>query len=143
MPKVAAGGRAQAGFLELVVEVDGPLGILEGELRWAVLEVEGDVADLMLLVELASALLAERADGLRDRRVPGIGLGDSLDRLLVPGIGELGAGRGPESDRDRGVGLVRELVAQQVAGHLAVGPRHREVVVSLLADAPGHTHDRE
>jgi hypothetical protein len=63
----------------------------------------------MLLVELVTALLVERADGLRDRRVLAIGFGDPFYRLLVFGVGEPGAGRGPESDRDRAVGLAAWL----------------------------------
>jgi hypothetical protein len=39
--------------------------------------------------------------------------------------------------------LAGELVGKQVAGRLAVSTGQREVVVRLLADAPGHTHDRE
>jgi hypothetical protein len=97
----------------------------------------------MLFVELVSTLLVERADGLRDRRVLAIGSCDPFYRLLVSSVGELGAGRCAECDRDRAVGLVGELVAKQVAGRLAVGTGQREVVVRLLTDAPGHTHDRE
>jgi hypothetical protein len=39
----------------------------------------------MLLVELVSALLAERADGVRNRRVLSIGFGDPFYRLFVFG----------------------------------------------------------
>jgi hypothetical protein len=45
--------------------------------------------------------------------------------------------------RDRAVGPLRELDTKKVAGRLAVGTWQREVVVGLLADDPGHTHDRE
>ena len=75
----------------------------------------------MLLVELVTTLLVERSDGLRDRRILAIGFGDPFYRLLVFDVGELGAGWCPESDRDRAVGLVGELVAKQIAGRLAVG----------------------
>jgi hypothetical protein len=143
LPKIAAGRRVEAGFLERTVELDDPLCLLDAELRGAIFQVEGDVADRMLLVELVTTLLVERSDGLRDRRILAIGFGDPFYRLLVFRVRELGAGRSPESDRDGAVGLVRELVAKQVAGRLAVGTRQREVVVRLLADAPGHTHDRE
>jgi len=75
----------------------------------------------MLLAELVTALLVKWADGLREYRVLAIGFGDPFYRLLVFGIGELGAGWCLESDRDRAVGLVGELVAKQIAGRLAVG----------------------
>src|SRR5215212_3152916 len=96
------------------------------------LSVERDVADRMLLVELVTALLAERSDCLGNRRVLAIGFGYPFYGLLVFGIREPGAGRGPESYWDRAVGLVGELVAKQVAGSLAVGTGQREVVVRLL-----------
>jgi hypothetical protein len=60
LPKIAAGRRAQARFLKWAVEADDPLCLLDAQLRGAVFQVEGDVADLVLLVELATALLAER-----------------------------------------------------------------------------------
>ena len=94
----------------------------------------------MFLVELVSTLLAEWTDGMGDRRVLAIGFCDLFYGFLVFGIGELCTGRSSESDRDRAVGLVRELVAKQVAGRLAVGTRQREIVVRLLADAPGHNY---
>jgi hypothetical protein len=140
LPKITTGRRAQAGFLEWAVEFDDPLCLLDAELRGAVFQVEGDVADRMFLVELVSTLLAEWTDGMGDRRVLAIGFSDLFYGLLVFGIGELCTGRSPESDRDRAVGLVRELVAKQVAGRLAVGTRQREIVVRLLADAPGHNY---
>jgi hypothetical protein len=143
LPKIASSRRVKAGFLEQAVELDDPLCLLRAELRGAILQVEGDVADRMLLVELVTALLVERADGPRDRRVLAIGFGDPFYRLLVFSVGELGAGRCPESDRDRAVGLLGELVAKQIAGRLAVDTGQREVVVRLLADAPGNTHDRQ
>ncbi len=143
LAEVAARGRVQPGFVERLVEAYYPLGLFDAQLRGAVLEVEGDVADRMLLVELATTLPVERADGLGDRRVLGVGFGDPLDRLLVLASGEFGSFRGPESDRDRAVGLVGELAAEQVACGLAVGAGQLDVVVGLLADAPGHTHDYE
>ena len=121
LPKIAAGRRVEAGFLERTVELDDPLCLLDAELRGAIFQVEGDVADRMLLVELVTTLLVERSDGLRDRRILAIGFGDPFYRLLVFRVRELGAGRSPESDRDRAVGLVGELVAKQIAGRLAVG----------------------
>ena len=86
-----------------------------------------------LLVELVGTLLAEWTDGVGDRRVLAIGTCDLFYRLLVSGIGEFCTSRSPESDRDRAVGLLRELVAKQIAGRLAVGTWQREVVVRLLA----------
>ena len=70
-------------MLERAVEADDPLCLLDAELRGAVFQVEGIVADRMLLVELLTALLAERADGVRDRRGLAICLGDPFDRFLV------------------------------------------------------------
>jgi len=98
-------------FLERAIDVDDPPSPFDAELPGAVFEVEGDVDDRMRLVELAIALLAERADGLCDRRVFSLGFGDSLDRLHVLGIRKLGSSRCPEGDRDRAIGLVREFVA--------------------------------
>ena len=121
LPKIASSRRVKAGFLERTVELDDTLCLLDAELRGAVLQVEGEVADRMLLVELVTALLVKWADGLLEYRVLARGFGDPLYRLLVFGVGELGAGWCPESDRDRAVGLVGELVAKQIAGRLAVG----------------------
>lgn len=59
---------------------------LDAELRGAVFQVEGNIADRMLLVELITALLAERTDGMRDRRVFAISSCDLFYRLLVSGI---------------------------------------------------------
>jgi hypothetical protein len=109
------------------------LCLLEAELRWAVFQVEVDVADRTLLVELVGTLLAEWTDGVGDCRVLATGTCDLFYRLLVSGIGEFCTGRSPESDRDRAVGLLRELVTKKVAGRLAVGTWQREVVVGLLA----------
>jgi hypothetical protein len=86
LPKIAAGRRVKAGFLERAVELDDPLRLLDAELRGAIFQVEGDVADRMLLVELVTALLVERADGLRDGRVLAGGSRDPLYRLLVFGF---------------------------------------------------------
>jgi hypothetical protein len=122
IPSARDSRRAQAGFLEWAVELDDPLCLLDAELRGAVLQVEGDVADRTLLVELLSTLLAEWTDGVDDRRVLGIGSCDLFYRLLVFGMGELCTGRSPESDRDRAVGLGRELVAKKVAGRLLSVP---------------------
>src|ERR687889_680730 len=90
-----------------------------------------------------AAGFAERTRGLRDRRVLRIGFDDPLDGLFVFEIREFVAFGGPQGDRDRAVGLVGELVAEQVARGLAVGSRQREVVVRILADGFGHEHDRD
>jgi hypothetical protein len=143
LAQVTARSRAQASLLKRPADVDDSMRLVEANLRRTILEVEGDVAYRLPLVELVTALLANRTRGLSNRRILGVGFGDPLDRLPVARIGELGAGWSPEHDRHQTVGLFRKPVAEQVAGLMTTGTRQCEVVACLLASIAGHTRDQD
>jgi hypothetical protein len=140
LAEVAAGGDLEPGLLRGALRVDDLLGLVVGEVALALGQGDRDVGDLLVLADRVFGRLAERAD----RALDDVHLPQRLDRvlngLLVLRVGDL-PGLGLHDDRVGAVGLVGQMVRQQVLGVGRAGAGEGEVVARLLADDVGDRGD--
>ena len=107
------------------------------------LEGHRDVGDRPVLGDVRGPLLAEWADHRLDVLVARQGLHGRVDGLLVLSLGEGGARL--EDDRDAAVGLLRQVLVEQIGGGLGARSGQRHVVVLRAAGGirDHHKPDRE
>ena len=144
LPDVGADRDLHAVRLARVGDVEDVLRGLLVHLARALLQRERDVADGLVLRQLGRAVGVEGADRAVDRvLVVLVVVVDLLDRVLVGGLVELVAVWRDEDDRDGAVGLLGELLVEQVGGLLTVGAREGEVVAGVLPERHRDSRKRD
>src|SRR6185312_7026208 len=104
------------------------LGVLVRRVARAGVQRDRDVGGLPVLADQRGRALIERADDVGDVRQRLQVLHRVIDRGRVGGVGDR-AGAGDQGERDAPVGLLGQLLLQQVGGVRRARPRQRQVVV--------------